>query len=119
MASAVSALRCAGVQFLRDHGVAEELAEDINLALSEAVSNAVLHAFRCQEQPGNVWVTITIASGGPIEVIVRDDGMGLSPRDDSPGLGLGLSIISRLADQVEQDTPRDGPGCELRMRFRL
>lgn len=34
------------------------------------------------------------------EVVVRDDGIGMSPRGDSPGVGLGLSLIERLADET-------------------
>jgi anti-sigma regulatory factor (Ser/Thr protein kinase) len=54
-----------------------------------------------------------------VEVVVNDDGMGMSPRDDSPGLGLGLSLISRLADQTEYRTSADGRGLALRMSFRF
>lgn len=89
------------------------------LAVSEAVTNAVVHAFRTAEEPGSVSVTVTVVPHERIEVTVRDDGMGLAPRDDSPGLGLGLPLISTLADETEHREPADGPGFELWMRFRI
>jgi len=48
---------------------------------------------------------------------VIDDGDGLTPRDDSPGPGLGLPLIHRLADRVDHLTPQGGSGTELSMRF--
>jgi hypothetical protein len=52
-------------------------------------------------------------------VIVRDDGIDMSRRSDSPGLRLGLGLIASVADQVEHRTLRDGTGFELWMGFRL
>ncbi|HEX2102068.1 MAG TPA: ATP-binding protein [Solirubrobacteraceae bacterium] len=53
------------------------------------------------------------------EVVVRDDGIGMSPRGDSPGVGLGLSLIERLADETGHRRPSEGAGFELWMRFRF
>jgi hypothetical protein len=38
------------------------------------------------------------------------------PRTDSPGLGLGLSLIGRLSQQLEI-SQNDARGTELRMSF--
>jgi anti-sigma regulatory factor (Ser/Thr protein kinase) len=54
-----------------------------------------------------------------VEARVVDDGSGMMPRNDSPGVGLGLPLIHRLADQVELRTGADGRGTELCMRFFL
>jgi serine/threonine-protein kinase RsbW len=107
------------VQFAQHNGVDGVLLEDLRLAISEAVTNAVVHAFRDQARPGTVTVSLAVEAGESAEVTIRDDGMGLSRRDDSPGLGLGLGLIARLADQVEHRAPRDGSGFELWMCFRL
>jgi anti-sigma regulatory factor (Ser/Thr protein kinase) len=53
-----------------------------------------------------------------IWVIVSDAGTGLTPRRDSPGLGLGLGIIAQLADGVDLAHRATG-GLEVRMRFGL
>ena len=39
-------------------------------------------------------------------------------RSDSPGLGLGLPLISQTARELDVRTPRGG-GTELLMRFEL
>ena len=119
VAEEVTGVRQAAVEFARANGVPDALLEDLRLAISEAVTNAVVHAFRSQEQPGTVTVSVDVRAPEITEVIVRDDGIGMSQRSDSPGIGLGLGIIARLADQVEHRSPRDGAGFELWMRFRL
>ena len=87
------------------------------LAVSEAATNVVVHAYTGQELPGLIEVNATVAAG-ELWVIVTDTGLGLRPRLDSPGLGLGLAIIAQLADGVDLVRPGDG-GVELRMRFAL
>jgi serine/threonine-protein kinase RsbW/stage II sporulation protein AB (anti-sigma F factor) len=118
LADEVSGVRWAAVEFAREHGVPDERLGDLRLAISEAVSNAVIHAFRTREWPGTVTVTVLVEPGRFAEVVVRDDGDGMSKRDDSPGVGLGLPLISRIADETRLGKPSDG-GLELWMRFRL
>lgn len=114
----VPRIRRAVVDFAWAHGIAEPRLSDIGLAISEAVTNAVIHAYPRDAQPGSLHVQASV-DGGWIELRVVDDGSGMAPRDDSPGLGLGLPVIHRVADQVEVRTPRGGHGTELRIRFRL
>jgi serine/threonine-protein kinase RsbW len=90
---------------------------DVRLAVSEAVTNAVVHAYRERAEPGTVVVSVTVNDGEWIDVRVIDDGGGMAPRDDSPGPGLGLPLIHRLADRVEHRSPSGAPGTELFMRF--
>jgi anti-sigma regulatory factor (Ser/Thr protein kinase) len=119
VAEEVAGVRQAAVQFAHENGVPVRLLDDLRLALSEAVTNAVVHAFRCREQPGTITVSVDVRADEIAEVIVRDDGMGMSRRSDSPGLGLGLGLIARMADQVEHRSPSDGAGFELWMCFWL
>lgn len=119
MAEEIPGLRQSAVQFARANGVRDRLLEDLRLAVSEAVTNAVVHGFRCREQPGTVTLVIDVKPDEVAEVIVRDDGIGMSRRSDSPGLGLGLALIQSVADQVEHRSPREGEGFELWMCFRL
>jgi anti-sigma regulatory factor (Ser/Thr protein kinase) len=119
LADEVSGIRRAAVQFARLHGVPDDRLADMRLAISEAVSNAVIHAFRMHELPGTVTVSVAVAPARFAEIVVRDDGAGMSARNDSPGLGLGLSLIETVADETERRRPADGVGFELWMRFRF
>jgi serine/threonine-protein kinase RsbW/stage II sporulation protein AB (anti-sigma F factor) len=119
LADEVPGVRHAAVEFARAKGVPDPPLEHLRLAISEAASNAVVHAFRTQDLPGTVTVTVDVASDQLVEVVVRDDGIGMSSRGDSPGLGLGLGLISSVADAVEQRLPADGVGFELWMCFRF
>jgi serine/threonine-protein kinase RsbW/stage II sporulation protein AB (anti-sigma F factor) len=114
----VPEIRHAVVDFAYANGISESLARDISLAISEAVTNTVVHAYRRHAQPGSVYVCAMV-EGGWFELRVVDDGIGTAPRNDSPGLGLGLPLIYRLADQVQLHRLRDRDGTELWMRFRL
>jgi anti-sigma regulatory factor (Ser/Thr protein kinase) len=118
LAEEVGGLRHAAVAFAHDQGVADPPLEGLRLAISEAVTNAVIHAFRTRERPGTITVTVDVSSAALVEAVVRDDGMGMSARSDSPGLGLGLGLIGSVADSVEFRAPADGVGFELLMSFR-
>jgi len=56
--------------------------------------------------------------GDSLTVRVCDQGHGLEPRLDSPGLGLGLPLISQFAAGSEVVSPHHG-GTEVIMRFDL
>jgi anti-sigma regulatory factor (Ser/Thr protein kinase) len=79
--------------------VDEELLSDVRLAVTEACSNVVVHAY-ADEAPGPLEVLATVDDGA-ITVIVRDRGPGIAPHPDSPGLGLGLPLIASLAESVQ------------------
>jgi anti-sigma regulatory factor (Ser/Thr protein kinase) len=81
--------------------------EDLRLAIAEAVTNGVVHAFT-QDLPGTVTITVDVTPDQLVEAVVRDDGMGLSSRRDSPGRRLGLGLIASVADTVEQRVPGGG-----------
>ena len=116
-ADTVASLRQTVADFVIANGIAEPHVTDIELAVSEAATNAIMHAFRDRSEPGTVGVSVTL-DDGEIEIVVRDDGSGMAPRDDSPGLGLGLPLIRRVADGFDHREPPDG-GTELWMRFVL
>ena len=88
---------------------------DIALAVTEAATNAVLHAYRDREDVGTVIVEVE-REGDHVCVYVRDEGTGLAPRVDSPGLGLGLGLIAQVADSADVRAPESG-GTEVVMRF--
>jgi len=100
-----------------DCGADERTLLHINLAVSEAASNAILHAYRDGRPSGDVHVTVRHASDF-LDVSVCDDGVGLSPRADSPGLGLGLGLIAHESTSFEITATPAG-GTQVVMRFDL
>ncbi len=88
----------------------------VGIVVTEAVTNAVLHAYRDRERPGRVHVAARLDDNG-VQVSVDDDGMGMRPRVDSPGVGLGLPLMGDLADRVEVSSR--GPGTRIAARFAL
>ena len=115
-ASAAQA-RAAVREFAATHGAVDQTVADIALAVSEAVTNVVHHAYRDHRPPGEV-VLEADRDGGQIAVVVTDSGDGMTARVDSPGLGLGLPMIASLADVLEVRM-RPGGGTEVHMRFDL
>jgi anti-sigma regulatory factor (Ser/Thr protein kinase) len=97
----------------RQCGLSEERAKDVKLAVSEAVTNAVQHAYRDRE-PGDVWATASV-DDEQLQIVIADGGVGMTPRTDSPGLGLGLPLISHLADSIQ--VLSTGEGTEIHMTF--
>jgi len=97
-------------------GAGDERLEEIRLAVSEAITNAVFHAYRDGEA-GQFHVTAAVASDD-LWVLIGDDGRGLHACNDSHGLGIGLSLISGLSDDFAIVTRASG-GTEVQMRFDL
>jgi anti-sigma regulatory factor (Ser/Thr protein kinase) len=98
--ASLARLRGALDTFLSGAGADEALCFDVMLAVSEAVNNVLLHAYRSHAQPGAFTVTVT-ARGSEIRVLVSDEGCGVAPRSDSPGAGLGLPLMAQLSDRVD------------------
>src|SRR6202167_5456013 len=98
------------------YGLDDQTLSDIRLAVTEACTNVVVHAYPDgHEGPMEV---IASRDEGTLTVLVRDWGRGIGPRPDSPGLGLGLSLIAALADSV-QLAHGDIEHTEVRMTFSL
>jgi anti-sigma regulatory factor (Ser/Thr protein kinase) len=110
-------MRAAVAEFAAAAGVREPQLAAMKLAVSEAVTNAVMHAYLHDDEPGEVRV-VTYRCGATLYVTVSDDGIGMMPRLDSPGLGVGLPFIADTADTLDIDSS-EGGGTELRMSFRM
>jgi serine/threonine-protein kinase RsbW len=85
----------------------------VKLAVNEAVTNAVVHAYA--ENEGRISVTVEVGDK-ELAITVADTGAGLLPRADSPGLGMGLPLIAQLTERI--DVRSDDGGTEIRMWFR-
>ena len=114
----VAPLRHAVADFAEEHGASERTVEAVSLALSEALTNAAVHAYRDADEPGPVNVTAAVRDESLV-LIVADKGAGMAPRADSPGLGLGLGLMATLADRFEIDSDGGRAGVVLRMTFPL
>ena len=102
-------------EFAATHGAAGEALAAIELAVSEAAANTVVHAYD-EDGPGALRVEADVEEG-EFELVVADDGRGFT-RDAAPGLGFGLAFMRRDALAFEI---RDRPlgGVEVWMRFSL
>jgi serine/threonine-protein kinase RsbW len=105
------------VSDLLDRLGATSRAGDVNLALSEACGNVVLHAYRPGDAGG--WLRVAAhARGRTLVVEVEDQGRGLESRHSAPGLGLGLELIRGLSDDAQIQSQPD-VGTSITMTFRL
>jgi serine/threonine-protein kinase RsbW len=95
--------------------VSDQVLADIKLAVTEACTNVVVHAYPNGEGPLGVRASV---EDQLVTIVVVDRGRGITPRPDSPGLGLGLPLIATLADSLELGTGAAGE-TEVRMTFRL
>jgi serine/threonine-protein kinase RsbW len=87
--------------------------DDMRLAVTEACTNVVRHAYDGGD-PGPLEIVIRPV-GEMIDVIVSDCGRGLAPSPDTAGPGLGMSLIAALAHKLEvQQAPA---GSRLAMSF--
>jgi serine/threonine-protein kinase RsbW len=103
------------VAFATELGADRELQARIALAVSEAATNVVVHAYPdAGRRPLHVAADF---EDGDLEVVVADQGEGLRTRR-SPGLGAGLGIIAETCDEFVV-REREPAGVELWMRFHL
>ena len=102
--------------------VPEEALADLKVALSEACSNVVRHAYR-DGRNGVVEIRYDLAPDR-ITIEVSDDGIGFEGRlegvdDELSEGGLGIAIIKALSEEFEVGERADGAGVRLRFVKRL
>jgi anti-sigma regulatory factor (Ser/Thr protein kinase) len=111
----VAGLRQEAVAFAARHGADERLLIDVALGVSEALTNAVVHAY-AGRSPGTLEL-VARALADAHEVRIADDGAGLRRR---AGPGLGLRILAHVTDGLSVGARDDGvPGTVVAMRFSL
>jgi anti-sigma regulatory factor (Ser/Thr protein kinase) len=94
-------------------GMGAEQIDAVALAVTEACTNVVVHAYDDLTLDARVWISATLSEGGLI-VPVQDQGRGLVSSDGGRGLGAGLPLMAALSDQVEYE---DDGGTRVTMRF--
>jgi serine/threonine-protein kinase RsbW len=113
---ALGRLALSGV--LRSYAIGLETAADLKLALTEACSNSIRHAYRGGHE-GVVEIRYELAADR-LAVEVSDEGGGFDPalldadeRDLDEG-GLGIAIIRALTDELAIGPSAKGAGSRLR-----
>jgi serine/threonine-protein kinase RsbW len=115
VAESVPRARSALVAVARSAGADDDQLEAVRLAVSEALTNAVIHAY--PQRAGNIHV-VAWTGGGELTVEIADDGLGFQTHTETPGLGMGLGLISQVTDDFTIRQPHSG-GTAVWMRFWL
>jgi serine/threonine-protein kinase RsbW len=108
-------LALTGISRLRP--ISDETLGDLKLALTEACSNSVRHAYA--DGDGSVEIVYRLHPDR-LEVIVADDGEGFDPAmpvseaEELAEGGLGIAIIRSIADHLEIGVGNAGRGSRLR-----
>ncbi len=99
--------------------LSDETLGDLKLAVTEAASNSVRHAYGNGNGDGTVEVVYELENDRLI-VEVYDNGQGFvhehtgADRDELDEGGLGIAIIQALADEFEVGARPGGTGSRLR-----
>ena len=113
--SAVPVLRRRAAEFVSVASASQEVTQAVALAVSETVTNAVVHAYDGQER-GRVCVSCH-ADDERFVVEVVDEGAGIWLRQDSPGIGHGLAMVGAVAHALSIAAGPDGRGTAVTMAF--
>ena len=111
----VPVARHAVLRYLADADTPDPPLKDVGLVVSEGVTNAVNHAYP-EGEPGEVRVRVEVHAA-ELQVVIEDDGRGMMPRPDSPGLGLGLPLIATVSERFDTRTQPES-GTRLCIWFR-
>jgi anti-sigma regulatory factor (Ser/Thr protein kinase) len=103
------------VEFASSAGASDQVTQDISLAVSEVVTNAVVHAYDGEER-GQVRVSCHF-DGGRFIVEVADEGAGIGSRCNPSGAGHGLAVVGALVQALEIAPGPDGRGTVVTMTF--
>ena len=102
--------------FASTHGARDGVLGNIALAVSEAITNAVVHG--AGRDPERLIEVVADVEDQTLEILIGDDGPGLAADVESDGLGLGLGLIARTASRFDVGA-REPRGTQVWMRFEL
>ena len=118
--------RMAVSAFLAQMDPTVEEISDIRTAVSEAVTNCIVHAY--PDRIGEIYIAASLSEGNLVTVKVRDHGCGIADiskameplytTGGSERAGLGFAVMQELMDEVRV-TSREGAGTTVRLRRRL
>lgn len=90
--------------------------DDVRLAVTEACTNVVVHAYAPDTPTAQLELEAT-AVDHDLLVTIRDRGRGMGVFTGAAGLGLGLPLIAALTRAVEMRAGPGGVGTEIAMTF--
>ena len=110
-----------------DPGVTE--IADIKCAVSEAVTNAIVHGYRNHRETGSIVITVTILGGRTVKIEIKDKGCGIPDvgqarqplyTTDAAGerSGMGFTVMESFTDALKV-TSKVGQGTTVVMWKRL
>ena len=111
----VGRLRRAATADAAERGLNGRPLDHLRLAVSEALTNAVLHAYPENGPPGPIRLEVA-GEDGEVRVTVSDRGSGMAVQSGRRGLGLGLCILASVADFCEICSVR-GEGMRVSVGF--
>ena len=91
---------------------------DVKCAVSEAVTNCIVHAYREGEGGGNIYISVRIVRAGEVRIAIRDRGCGIPDvrrareplfTTDAEGerSGMGFTVMENFMDRL---SVRSKPG---------
>ena len=120
----ITLCRLALTGIARVRSLSDEVLADLKLALTEAASNSVRHAYSGDDHAGVVEISYELRSDRLV-IEVTDEGEGFDPAEGkgppeelSEG-GLGIAIIRAIADEVVIGKQPGGKGSRLRFEKEL
>ncbi len=110
-----------------DPGVTE--VADIKCAVSEAVTNAIVHGYRDTAETGSITITVSILAGRAVRIEIKDKGHGIPDvqvarqplyTTDSAGerSGMGFTVMESFTDALKV-TSKVGKGTTVTMWKKL
>ena len=98
-------------------GVTEEDVYAVRLGVTEAATNAIVHAYGQREPRAGDEIRVEVFHvDDELLIVIADDGTGVEPRLESPGLGIGLPMVASMALRLEL-VSAPGGGTEVHMAF--
>ena len=110
-----------------DPGVTE--IADIKCAVSEAVTNAIVHGYRDTPETGSITITVSILTGRAVKIEIKDKGCGIPDvgqarqplyTTDAAGerSGMGFTVMESFTDALKV-TSKVGQGTTVTMWKKL
>ena len=101
---------------------------DIKTAVSEGVTNCIVHAY--PDSVGKIYIRLRIFEGNILEIVIRDKGLGIPDIDDaktpmfttggSDRSGMGFTIMESFTDNLKvRSAPNKGTTVTMRKRISM
>ena len=94
-----------------------DTAEDLTLAVYEALINVVEHAFTAHPAPGSLWLHATVADD-QVLITITDNGTWQYPPDNTGNRGRGLALIHQLTTHAHVELNSRGTTVRLQHQLR-